>query len=49
MEFICAHCEKPIRCSAILVDNTFLHSTCEEQFLKEKEEIEDDKLEEACS
>jgi hypothetical protein len=48
MEFICAHCEKPIRCSAILVDGEFLHSTCEASFNEAKEKAED-KLEEACS
>jgi hypothetical protein len=32
-----------------VVDGEFLHATCEEQFLKEKKEAEDDKLEEACS
>lgn len=38
MEFICAHCEKPITCSAILVDGEFLHSTCEASFIEAKEE-----------
>ena len=34
MNFICVHCEKPIRCSAILVDDKFLHATCKEEYNK---------------
>jgi hypothetical protein len=36
MNFTCAHCGKLINCSAILVDNTFLHGTCEEQYKRAK-------------
>jgi hypothetical protein len=36
MNFTCAHCGKLINCSAILVDNTFLHGTCEEPFKRAK-------------
>lgn len=49
MTFVCAHCEKLINCLPSLVDGEFLHATCEEQFIKEKEEAKIQELEDACS
>lgn len=46
MNFICAHCEKPITCSAIVIDWEFLHSTCEASF-NEAKEIDSNEL--TCS
>ena len=42
MNFTCAHCEKVIRCSAILIDGEFLHSSCEAAYIEAKEEKEND-------
>ncbi len=36
MNFTCGHCGKLINCSAILVDDTFLHSTCEQPYKEVK-------------
>jgi len=36
MNFTCGHCGKLINCSAILVDKTFLHSTCEKPYKEAK-------------
>lgn len=36
MEFTCGHCGKLINCSAIIVDGTFLHATCKEEYKRRK-------------
>jgi len=36
MNFTCGHCGKIINCSARLIDNTFLHATCEEPYKRAK-------------